>query len=139
MLQRFVSAAVVPGVLIAFAAGGLFLLTHVYHEWNNPYLATVGWCALPLVWGVWAMLAPKSWWPDRLERWGAILGAIVGYMVMFVLRVPDRIMAVRFPTPGKLIATAILMLLYAVLWMIVGEIHRRLTKEPEQKVFKQAA
>lgn len=138
MLQRFLSAAAVPGVLIAFAAGGLFVLTHMYHELNNPYLAAVGWCSLPLVWGVWAMLTPKAWWPERLARWGAILGVVLGYTVMFILRVPDRI-NLKLPMAGKLIAMMIIVLLYAVLWMIVGEIFQRLTREPEQKIFKKAA
>ena len=139
MLQRFVSAVVVPSILIAFGAAGLFAFTHLYHDLTNPYLAAVGWCMLPMLWGVWALLTPASWWPGKLAVWGGILGLIVGLSVMFLLRVSDRVLGMRFPTTGKVIAIMTITLLYAVLWMVVRLVYERLTPEKNQRVINTAA
>ena len=61
MMQRFAAASAVASVLIALAAGGLRLIPVPTLE--SRYLATSICCVVPLAWGLWAMLTPKSWLP----------------------------------------------------------------------------
>jgi len=125
MLQRFASASAVASVLIALAAGGL--------RWNpvpsleSRYLITSIWCVMPLAWGLWAMLTPKSWLPQHLPRWGAVLGLIAGLLALFVLDLPARLRGE--PTPDWLrgVGVPLVIGIYYLLWLLVRRAYRALT------------
>ena len=138
MLQRFVSAVVVPGVLIALGAVVLYAVAHTY-TLENPYRVALLWCVVPMVWGVWALLAPKSWWPGKLPAWGGLLGLVASSSALFVLKVPDRVANVTYSTAAKLVGVVIMTLFYALLWMVVGEIYRRLMSSKEEHTLKAMA
>ncbi len=72
----------------AGAAGSLLLRLPVAGAW----ILTTAWCFVPVVWGLWAMLAPSQWVPNRLPAWGAILGVVAGIMAGPVLNLPLRIL-----------------------------------------------
>ncbi len=74
MLPRFASFSAVASLVIALAAGSLRL--NPFPNLETRYLLTSLWCMLPLAWGLWAMLTPRSWLPQSLPLWGAILGLI---------------------------------------------------------------
>ncbi len=65
MIQRFASASAVASVLIALASGGLRLSS--VPDLETRYLFTSLWCLVPLAWGLWAMLTPRSCFPQRLH------------------------------------------------------------------------
>jgi hypothetical protein len=125
MLQRFVSGSSVAAVLIACGASTLVLLTRLL-QLNNPYLLGALWCLLPAAWGVWAMLAPASWVPNRLPQWGAILGLLIAIMAAFVLDIPLRIFGLVIPVPGRVVAVVFAIVVYYFLWMIVRKVYQRL-------------
>jgi hypothetical protein len=123
MLIRFASAAAVASVLIALVALGLLLNTSFTVE-GQIALLTV-WCLLPAIWGVWAVAAPKSWFPQHLILWGAILGLLLGSVVMFVFDVPGRLGIEEMTTWWKGALLPVIVVVYAVLWKVVGDVHRR--------------
>ena len=120
MIQRFASASVVAAVLIALAAGGLRLSAGP--DLESRYLLTSIWCVVPLAWGLWAMLTPKSWLPERLPLWGAILGLIDGLLEVFVL---DLFRGEPLPLLG--IAVLLEIIMYYLLWLPVQRAYQALT------------
>jgi len=84
------------------------------------------WCFAPLAWGIWAMLAPSSWVPQRLPIWGAILGAVAGLLAFFVLNMPLRVFGVAAPVIWRGAGVVMIAAVYYLLWMLVRLAHRHL-------------
>jgi hypothetical protein len=114
MIQRFASAGAVATVLIALVAGVLRLSPSQNME--GRYLITTVWCMVPLAWGVWAMLIPKSWLPHRLPLWGTILGLIGGLIGVFVLDLPSQFLGEAAPTGLKGVIVLFAIGIYYLLW-----------------------
>lgn len=125
MMQRFASASAVAAVLIALAAGALRLSPVPTLE--SRYLVTSIWCVLPLACGLWAMLTPESWLPQRLPLWGAILGLIAGLLAVFVLDLPGQVRGEPFPTWLRGIGVLLAIGIYYLLWLLVQRAYRALT------------
>ena len=122
MMKRFAAASAVASVLIALAAGCLRLIPVPTLE--SRYLATSILCVGPLAWGLWAMLTPKSWLPERLPLWGAILGLIAGLLEVFVLDLP-AFRGEPLPLLGIVVLLEIIM--YYLLWLPVQRAYQALT------------
>jgi hypothetical protein len=90
MLRRFVAGSAIASVGIACAAFTVSVIPGL--TWQRAYPLALVWCFAPLAWGIWAVLAPSSWVPQRLPTWGAILGVIAGLGAAFVLNLPSRIL-----------------------------------------------
>jgi hypothetical protein len=124
MMQRFASASAVASVVIAVAAG--ILRVPPVPDLETRYLITSVWCLAPLVWGLWALLMPKSWLPQRLPLWGAILGGIAGSLGVFVLNLPARISGVPMPAWRQALAVLFFVGFYYLLWLLVRRAYRAL-------------
>jgi hypothetical protein len=124
MLQRFVSAAAVASILIALAA--VALTVSPVPELEDRHLLTSVWCMVPAAWGLWAVLVPGSWFPERLPLWGGILGLVAGTLVVLVLDVPARFIGETLPIwiQGAYILLAAGA--YYLLWFLVRRTHRAL-------------
>jgi len=121
MMQRFASASAVAAVVIALAVGAFSLLATP--DLEGRYVLTSVWCAVPLVWGLWAMLTPASWMPDRLPLWGAVLGGLAGVMVFLVLRLPQRFAGVALPGWAAWAGVPLAVAVYYLLWTVVRRAH----------------
>lgn len=117
MFRRFVSASAIASIAIACGALVIVLTHGRDFPWFYP-LATV-WCFAPLVWGLWAMIAPSRWVPQRLSLWGAILGLIAGLLVVFVLNLPWRVLGITVPVIVRGVAVVAIVAFYDLLWMLV--------------------
>ena len=124
MIQRFASASAVASVVIALAAGGLRLIPVPSLE--SRYLLASIWCVVPLAWGLWAMLTPKSWLPQRLPPWGAILGLIAGMLVVFVLDLPAQFRGEPLPAWLRGVGVLLAIGIYYLLWLLVRRAYRAL-------------
>lgn len=129
MLHRFAAATAVAAVVVMLADVGLPWLLEP--GLAARYTLTSIWTAIPFVWGVWAMLAPSSWFPDRLWLWGAILGLIAAVVAVFVLDVPSLLTGLD-TKPWQAALTAVIAIgLYSLLWRLVQAVHRALTEARE--------
>jgi len=131
MLKRFVSASAVAGIIIACAAVVLVLLTRLY-SLSSPYLLCALWCLLPAAWGIWAILAPDKWIPDRLPYWGSILGLLIGLMAAFVLDIPSRIFGLHLSVLWRVLAVLLAIVVYYLLWKVVRALYLRITSLEER-------
>ncbi len=84
------------------------------------------WCFAPLVWGLWAMIAPASWLPQRLPLWGAILGLLAGLNAFVVLNLPLRVFGVTAPDILRGVGVVVIGVFYYFLWMLVRMAFRSL-------------
>jgi hypothetical protein len=125
MIQRFASASAVASVLIALAAG-LFRLSP-FPNLESSYIVPTVWCMIPLAWGLWAMLTPKSWLPQRLPLWGAILGLIVVLFLMFVLDLPSLFRIEVYSVWIRGVGLLLPIVIYYLLWLLVRGVYRVLT------------
>ena len=124
MLSRFTAAAAVASVAIAL--GSVTLVFLVEPGPGAGYRLTRLWCVVPAFWGLWALLAPKSWVPERLPAWGAILGVIAGVLALFVLNMPAQVVGVQLSALQRGLAMAFVIAFYYLLWMVVRGVHRSL-------------
>ncbi len=124
MFQRFVAGTAIGSVVIAVAA--LAALAMPGLALARVWPLTTMWCFVPLAWGVWALLTPRAWLPQRLPFWGAILGLVAGLMGSLVLNLPSRILGGTVPLAGRWVAVAIITGLYYFLWMLVRAAYRLL-------------
>src|SRR5512146_2856307 len=120
MVKRFVAASAVASIGIAVAAAVLLLVEPAV----DRYAVTAVWCFVPLAWGIWAMLAPAAWVPQRLPLWGALLGLIAAVMAVFVLRLPQTILNRELPPGLRWVALALAVLVYYGLWFLVAALYR---------------
>jgi hypothetical protein len=127
MLSRFLAAASVGSVVIAFASL-ILLLIPLPTRPSGAYLLTTVWCLVPVVWGIWAMMAPPAWPLERLPIWGAILGLIAGTIAAFVLDIPARVVDVNPTVLQRMLVLPVAMVLYYVLWMVVRKLCQNLSR-----------
>jgi len=117
MFQRFFAASTIAS--IAIAVGALAILLTPALTFQRIYPLTIVWCFVPLAWGMWALLAPPAWVPERLPLWGAILGLIAASLAAFVFNLPARILGVPVPATLRGVAVVVMAMLYYLLWMLV--------------------
>ena len=80
------------------------------------------------MWGFWSLVAPKSWVPERLPSWGALLGLIAGSFAMFVINVPLRAFDVWLSPQARGGGLLCIVALYYVGWMLVRAVLEKLTE-----------
>ena len=134
MLTRFASAVCVAAPAVALAALVALLVTEPRPE--ALYRLTSLWCIAPAGWGLWAMLAPRTWVPQHLPWWGALLGLLLGTFVIFTLDLPAQFLSAPPPAPMRGVAVLIVAAFYYCLWMIVRMVFRVLAREPSNKGMK---
>ena len=128
MLRKFVAATFVPCVVIPIATL-ILLLAPIRLE--RTYLLPLMWCFAPLAWGIWAIVAPGSWFPHRLPLWGAILGLAAGSVASFGLDIPSRILGAAVPTFARAVVVLLIMVFYYLLWMLVRKVYGSLATLPK--------
>ena len=130
MIFRFASATLVASVLIGLAALGVLLTAffspNITLQQFAPVLAA--WCLAPLVWGLWAMLTPRAWFPGRLPVWGAILGFVAALLAAFVVNLPSRVAGETVPAAPRGVGVAVLVVVYYLLWHLVRRVYRALAE-----------
>jgi hypothetical protein len=121
MFQRFAAATLVASIVVAAAA----VVTLVPPRWPaaDALFLTTAWCFVPLVWGLWAMLAPARWVPRRLPLWGALLGLVAGIIAGPVLDLPFRLIHLSRVRWTPLIVGPVF---YFLLWSLVRVAYRSL-------------
>lgn len=124
MFRLFVSGSAIPSIGIAF--GALVVLLTPAATQERIHILPVVWCFVPGVWGLWAMLAPAGWVPQRLPLWGAILGVIAGFLAAFVLDLPGRVSGQAVPVTLRGVAAVLIAAFYYFLWMVVRLAYRSL-------------
>jgi hypothetical protein len=124
MFRRFVSASAIASMGIALAVL-VILLVHGLPE-QRFYPLTIMWCFAPLAWGLWAMIAPSAWVPERLPIWGTILGLVAGLMAFCVLNLPWRVFGVTAPLIWRGVGAVVIAVFYYLLWMLVRLAYRSL-------------
>jgi hypothetical protein len=125
MFQRFAAGSAIASIAIALGALAVVLIPALTVQ--RTYPLTIIWCFAPLVWGIWALLAPAAWVPQRFPIWGAILGVIAGSLAAFVLNLPSRILGETTPITLRAAAVLVIAVLYYLLWMLVRLAFRSLT------------
>ena len=122
---------------LVIALAGLVLISVAGPALPRMWPLMTVWCFVPFVWGFWATLAPRSWVPERLPIWGAVLGFIAGLMAGFVIGLPFRIFAVPASAAARLTILATMTVAYYFLWMLVRAAYRVLSPEaPAQTPLK---
>lgn len=129
MLSRFASAVSVASPVAALATVNALLVLELRPEVLS-HLTSL-WCVLPAVWGVWAMLAPRAWVPQRLPLWGAFLGFLVGTLVVFALDWPAQLFGLSPPASVRGLLVLVLIILYYLLWMVVRVVSRALAGDDQ--------
>ena len=128
MFHRFVAGSAIGALVIAVAT---LVLVSFAPALPRTWPLTTVWCFVPFAWGIWALLAPQGWLPNRLPYWGAILGFLVTTLGAFVLDLPSRIFALPATFTGRLAAIVVGTIAYYFLWMLVRTAYRTLTPEPK--------
>ncbi len=121
MLHRFAAASAVASVIIA--CGAFVSLLPPRWPAADARILTTAWCFVPLVWGLWAMLAPARWVPRRLPAWGAILGFVAGIMAGPVLDLPFRLVGL---SGVRWLTIVVGPVFYYLLWLLVPVAYRSL-------------
>jgi hypothetical protein len=126
MLVRFAAAVIVAAIAIALGAA----LAPFFFVINPEGFAQVTrfWCVAPVLWGVWAMLAPRGWVPGRLPHWGALLGLLIGMVVLLALNAPARVFYVRLPVEVRVGGILVMGGFYYLLWLLVRRVYQSLTQ-----------
>jgi hypothetical protein len=127
MLTRFASAVCVASPAAALATVVALLVAEPRPQ--ALYRLTSLWCIVPAAWGVWAMLAPRTWVPQQLPSWGALLGLLVGSVVIFGLNLPAHFLRDSPPAAMRGLAVLILAALYYCLWLVVRMVFRALARD----------
>lgn len=126
MLIRFAAAAVVASV--AIAVGSLLIPFLLVFNPEGFCAVTRLWCAIPVVWGVWAMLTPRGWMPARLPHWGAILGLLLGLVALLIFNMPARAFFLRLPAEARIAGMFVLGGFYYLLWVLVRKVYESLAQ-----------
>ncbi len=125
MLRRFAAASAVACIALGIASSVVLIISGLSPHRFALLLAL--WCIAPSVWGLWAMLAPSGWTPERLPLWGTMLGVVAGLLAAFVLDMPSRIFGSPVPAVARLLAVLVLTLFYFLLWTAVRAVFKRLS------------
>lgn len=125
MFPRFAAGSAIASMVVALGALVMVLTPGLTFE--RIYPLTIIWCVAPLAWGVWALLAPAPWVPQRLPLWGAILGLMAGLLAAYVLNLPSRVLGETLSVAGRAVVVLVLTVFYYVLWMLVRVACRTLT------------
>ena len=125
MLRQFAAGSFVACIATAMASAGILIFSGLSPQRFALILAI--WCLVPCVWGLWAMLSPTGWLPQRLPIWGTILGIVAGLMAIFVLNLPSRVLGVALPTTVKAFIVLVVALLYYLLWTMVRIVYKSLS------------
>ncbi len=125
MLRRFAAASAVACIALAVASSVILVISGLSPQRFALLLAM--WCIAPSVWGLWAMLAPSKWTPERLPVWGAMLGVVAGLMAAFVLDLPSRIAGFHVAVTARFLGLVVLTVFYFILWTFVRTVFKRLT------------
>lgn len=129
MLIRFAAAATVASVAIALGSLLIpFLL--IFHP-EGFGVVTRLWCLLPALWGVWAMLTPRAWMPERLPQWGAILGLLLGVVALPVFNLPERAFYLHLPMQARIGGVLLASGFYYLLWLLVRKACLAMTQAPQ--------
>jgi hypothetical protein len=123
MLRRFAAGAMVACVAIAVGAATVLVVLGMSAQRVAPILAA--WCMVPCFWGLWAMLAPPKWVPERFPVWGAILGTMAALGALLV-DLPARIFGVSLPAIARVFGVVAGSLFYYFLWMVVRSVYTKL-------------
>lgn len=130
MFCRFAAAMAVASAAVAVLTLLVLVIVLVRPgvplERFAPVLAL--WCIVPVVWGLWAMVAPRAWVPERLPVWGTLLGVLVGTLAMFVLNLPSRMAGFAVAVGYRALGLVVLACFYYLLWMLVRAGYRALGK-----------
>lgn len=144
MFKRFVAGSAVAALLIAVAALALVSLPGLALLRTWPL--TLMWCFVPATWGIWAVLAPRSWVPGRLPYWGAILGFAGGLTNALVLDMPFLVFRKYVPMEARWGMVIGATVGYYFLWMLVraalnsiAPVQERNQIVASQQVMKKAA
>jgi FtsH-binding integral membrane protein len=124
MIRRFASASAIASMGIGVAVLVVLLIPAL--PLHKAYPLPTVWCFAPLAWGLWAMLAPSSWVPQRLPIWGMMLGLVAGLLIGFVINVPARIFGAPVPVIPRAVGVLVLVVVYYLLWMLVRVVYRAL-------------
>jgi hypothetical protein len=124
MCRRFVSASAVASIAIACGALVIVLTHGLSVPWFYPL--PIIWCFVPSVWGLWALMAPSSWVPQRLSIWGGILGLIAGLVLSFIFNLPWRVLGITVPVIVRGVAVVVSVVFYYFLWVLVRVAYRSL-------------
>jgi len=124
VLQRFAAASAVAS--LAIAVGVALVALTPFFKLQDIYPLPILWCFVPAVWGIWALIAPAAWVPERLALWGAVLGLIAASLAAFVLNLPFRVLGVVISLPGRGVAVVVMTVLYYLLWLLVRRVYRHL-------------
>lgn len=128
MFRRFAVASAVASILVGIAvtvatvAVPADLLPRLF-----PILRI--WCLIPVLWGAWAVLAPRAWVPERLHWWGGILGVLAGLVIMLVLNIPEQVLGEPVPVGWRAGGVVTITVGYFLLWMLVRAAWRTLGTE----------
>lgn len=117
MFQRFVAASGIAAIAIALASLAVLIIPTVSLERTYPLMAI--WCFVPVAWGIWGLITPPAWLPQRLPLWGAILGLIAGSLAAFALNLPSRIFGIMVPLGLRGVGVVVMAGFYYLLWMVV--------------------
>ena len=130
MLRRFVSAASVASVAVLLAALAVYITPGIRVQRIVPLI--VAWLCAPAIWGIWALLAPKTWVPERLPAWGAVLGLAAGIFAYFVANAPLRMFDQELPIGYRAAGIPVVVVIYYLGWMIVRAVLKRLSAPPAE-------
>ena len=130
MLNRFASATAVAAIVLAFLALVLRIVSRPAPGWSLQEFSPIIllWCFVPAVWGIWAMLTPRAWFPKRLPLWGAILGCVLVVFGALVFNLPLRVFGVDLSLTFRAAVGIIPVVIYYLLWMGVRTVYLRLTR-----------
>ena len=125
MLRRFAAGSVVACIATAIASAVVLMISGLNPQRFSLILAI--WCIAPCVWGLWAMLSPSKWVPQRLPIWGTLLGIFAGLMAVFVLNIPYRTLGAALPTTTGAFGVVVAALFYYLLWTMVRIVYTSLS------------
>ena len=131
MFPRFVAGSGIASIAIALGTLALVIIPTL--SLQRTYPLTTIWCFMPLAWGIWALITPASWMPQRLPIWGAILGLIAGSLGALVLNLPSRVFGTTVPVIVRGVAVVVMAGFYYLLWMLVPVAYTTLAARPEER------
>lgn len=130
MFRRFAAATAIASAALALATLIVLVIVLVRPDVPLERFAPVLslWCIVPLVWGLWAMVAPRAWVPERLPVWGTMLGVLAGAVALFVLNLPSHMAGFAVAAGYRALGLVVLVFFYYLLWMLVRASYRALAK-----------